>query len=143
MGKVVIVTGGSSGIGKEICRCLSKNGCTVYEFSRRDVNQPGIIHMGVDVTDEGAVRTAIDTIAQNEGKIDILINNAGFGISGCIEFTSNIDAQRIMDVNLMGTVNTCKAAIDHMRSCGGRIINIENGSITFDENIGGASDEDE
>jgi NAD(P)-dependent dehydrogenase (short-subunit alcohol dehydrogenase family) len=124
MGKVVIVTGGSSGIGKEVCRQLANSGCTVYEFSRRHISQPGVQHMSLDVTDEDAVNDAVNTVAQREGRIDVLINNAGFGISGCIELTKNDDARRLMDVNLMGVVNTCKAVIPHMRTTGGRIINI-------------------
>lgn len=125
MNKVCIVTGGSSGIGRETCRALADMGCTVYEFSRRDLPQDGVTHMTVDVTDEESVQAAVEQIAAKEGRIDVLVNNAGFGISGCIELTENLDAQRLMDVNLMGAVNSAKAVIPVMREQGGgKIVNL-------------------
>ena len=123
--KVAIVTGGSSGIGKCTAQALCDLGCTVYEFSRGGSEQPGIRHLSVDVTSEDGVRAAVEHIAAREGKVDILVNCAGFGISGAVEFTELQDAKRQFDVNFFGTVNTVKAVLPHMRSAGeGRIVNI-------------------
>ncbi|MBQ2733768.1 MAG: SDR family NAD(P)-dependent oxidoreductase [Clostridia bacterium] len=125
MSKTAVVTGGSSGIGLCTCMALKKAGVTIYELSRRHAANEGINHISVDVSDGNAVKCAIDAIAEKEGKIDIVIANAGFGISGAAEFTSNEDAKRLLDVNLFGLVNVCKAVIPHMRdSGGGRIIAI-------------------
>ena len=84
---VVLLTGGSSGIGQCTARYLAEAGCRVYELSRRDSSQPGIIHLTCDVTREEQVQAAVKTVAEREGRIDIVVNNAGFGISGAVEFT--------------------------------------------------------
>ncbi len=87
--KVVIVTGGSSGIGRCTASALKENGCIVYEFSRRNIPMEGVTHLSVDVTDEDAVNAAVQQVIQKrKAKIDAVINCAGFGISGAVEFTS-------------------------------------------------------
>lgn len=124
-GKVAIVTGGSSGIGRATAAALLRAGCTVYEFSRHDAGDPGIRHMGVDVTDEGAVNAAVSSVLEREGRVDIVINCAGFGISGAVEFTELADAKRQFDVNFFGMVNVNHAVLPAMRVAGGgRIVNI-------------------
>ena len=80
MNKVVILTGGTSGIGRATVELLRKEGCTVYEFSRRPAPEDPW-HRSVDVTDGAAVKAAVDEVFDREGRIDLLINNAGFGIS--------------------------------------------------------------
>ena len=123
--KVAIVTGGNSGIGKCTAIALKQKGCTVYDFSRRDMKTDGIIHISVDVTDEEAVLTAVDRVINEHGQIDIVVNCAGFGISGAVEFTETFDAKRQFDVNFFGLVNVNKACIPIMRKRGiGRIVNI-------------------
>lgn len=82
MSTVAVITGGSSGIGKSTALSLLNKGCTVYELSRRESEIPGINHISADITDENAVNDAINTVISREGKIDILINNAGFGAYG-------------------------------------------------------------
>jgi NAD(P)-dependent dehydrogenase (short-subunit alcohol dehydrogenase family) len=125
MSRVAIVTGGSSGIGLCTANALREAGCTVYEFSRRGHENPGVHHMSVDVSDEAQVKSAVEAVYAQEGRVDILINNAGFGISGASEFTENADAERLLDVNLFGAVNACKAVIPRMREQGGgRIVNL-------------------
>jgi len=120
---IAIVTGASSGIGYETCRKLLEKGYTVYGFSRRGTAPEGVNGMAVDVTDETAVRMAVDDVATQEGRIDLLINNAGMGISGPVEFTSLEDAQRIMNVNFMGQFICAKSVIKHMRAQkNGRIV---------------------
>lgn len=125
MQKVAVVTGGSSGIGRCTAAVLRNAGCTVYEFSRREHPMDGVGHMSVDVTDEAAVRCAVERIAQTKGGIDIVVNCAGFGISGAVEFTELADAKRQFDVNFFGMVNVNRAAIPVMRNRGGgRIVNV-------------------
>lgn len=122
--KIAIVTGGNSGIGKHTALSLKKQGCTVYDFSRRSISCPGIIHMSVDVTDENAVCNAVNEVIKNEGRIDILVNCAGYGISGAVEFTDIADAKSQFDVNFFGMVNVNKAVIPHMRKTTGRIVTV-------------------
>lgn len=123
--KVAVVTGGSSGIGRATAQCLFEKGVKVYEFSRRDVPDGDIVHVSCDVTDEASVNRAVETVLEQEGKIDILINCAGFGIGGAVEFTDTEDAVRQLNVNFFGTVRCTKAVLTSMRKRGqGRIVNI-------------------
>lgn len=125
MSKVVLVTGGSSGIGLQTALALHRAGCTVYEMSRKASEHAGIIHLTGDVTEEGSIRKAVKTVLEREGHIDILVNNAGFGISGAIEFTEPEAARRQVDVNFFGTVRMCHAVLPSMRKAGaGRIVNL-------------------
>ena len=124
MGKIAIVTGGSSGIGREAAEYLRAQGCTVYEFSRRGEDRPGVRHITADVTDESSVTAAVEQVIASEGRIDILVNNAGFGISGAAEFTSVEEAQRQLDVNFWGMVRMTRAVLPYMRAQkSGRIVN--------------------
>ncbi len=129
---VVLITGGSSGIGKETALALHRAGCTVYEGSRRESSIDGITHIPLDVTDEASAQSAVRTVTEKEGAIDILINCAGSGISGAVEFTHLEDAKRQMDINFFGTVNVTKAVLPYMRKAGkGRIVNISSVAATF------------
>lgn len=123
--KVALVTGGSSGIGKAVCLRLAGEGYTVYELSRRDVEVAGVNHLSCDVTDEACVSECVGKIIGQSGRIDLLVNNAGFGISGAVEFTDIAEAKRLFDVNFFGCVCVIKSVVAHMRSQGGgKIINI-------------------
>lgn len=125
MTKIAIVTGGSSGIGKDVAAQLSTNGYKVYEFSRKGVSKNGIEHCTVDVTNEKLVQEIVNNIFEHEQRIDLVINSAGFGMSGCCEFTSQADALHQIEVNLIGTANVANAVLPYMRKKGtGRIINI-------------------
>lgn len=125
MKKTVIITGANSGIGKSTALALVARGCKVYDFSRRSIPCEGVIHIGCDVTDEAAVKKAIDTVLSESGRVDILINSAGFGISGAVEFTTLESAKKQFDVNFFGTVNVTKAVLPIMREQkSGRIVNI-------------------
>ena len=106
--RVAVITGGSSGIGLHAARAprgRGHKGCgNVYELSRRAENaEPGVTHLQADVTDEAQVNAAVAEILRREGHIDILINNAGFGISGAIEFTPAQEARRRVEVGLFCT----------------------------------------
>ena len=120
-----IVTGGSSGIGRCTASALKENGCIVYEFSRRNIPMEGVTHLSVDVTDEDAVNAAVQQVIQKETKIDAVVNCAGFGISGAVEFTSMEQAKAQFDVNFFGTVTVNKAVLPFLRRQGkGHIVNI-------------------
>ncbi len=122
--KVALVTGGSSGIGRCTAQSLRDAGCTVYEISRRDIPLEGVTHITADVTKEDEVNAAVERIINEQGRIDIAVNCAGFGISGAVEFTSLEDAKAQFDVNFFGTVNVNRAVIPVMRkNGGGRIVN--------------------
>ncbi|NLF27196.1 MAG: SDR family NAD(P)-dependent oxidoreductase [Clostridiales bacterium] len=125
MKKVALVTGGTSGIGLATANALNKSGATVYVLSRRPAEIPGLHHIVADVSDEVQVRAAVEAVFEKEGRLDILINNASYGISGAVEFTETADAKRLFEVNLFGVTCACKAAIPLMRAQGGgRIVNI-------------------
>ncbi len=130
--QVVLVTGGSSGIGRATAEALRDAGCKVYEGSRRDSSIDGIIHLTLDITDESSARSAVERIIADDGRLDILVNCAGSGISGAVEFTPTDEAKRQIDINLFGTVNMTKAATAYMRDAGtGRIVNISSVAATF------------
>lgn len=123
--KIAVLTGGTSGIGMQTALALKNAGYTVYELSRRAKGVEGLNHLVADVTDEAAVKKAVDEIVAREGKIDVLVNNAGFGISGAVEFTKTEDAKRLFDTNFFGMVNMNRAVVPVMREAGqGRIVNI-------------------
>lgn len=125
MREIAVITGGTSGIGRATALCLRDAGYTVYELSRREQGVEGLHHIRCDITDEGQVRSAVAEIMDRAGRIDVLVNNAGFGISGAVEFTDTAEAQRLLDVNFFGMVRMNKAVIPHMRQAGrGRIVNL-------------------
>lgn len=116
MGKIVVITGGSSGIGRAAAELFVRKGCTVYELSRSGKSGGGINHITADVTSEEDVTAAMTEINSTEGRIDLLINNAGMGISGAVEFTDLAAARRQMDVNFFGVFLSTKAALPYLRS---------------------------
>ena len=122
--KVALVTGGSSGIGLAAVRALVKRGVTVYEVSRRDTQIEGATHLKGDVTNEETMISIVQQIVEAEGKLDILLCSAGFGISGAVEFTESKDAKRQFDVNFFGVDNCVKAVLPVMRkqACGRIVI---------------------
>lgn len=121
--KVVVITGGTSGIGAACARAFAAQGCAVYTISRHGKNEPDIVSLCADVTDAQATAKQLDFIIGQEGQIDILICCAGFGISGALEFTDSCDAHRQMEVNLFGMDNAIKTALPQMRKQGcGKII---------------------
>ena len=109
---VVLVTGGSSGIGKATAQALRDAGCKVYEGSRRESSINGITHLTLDVTDEASAHSAVEQIVSAEGRLDILVNCAGSGISGAVEFTPTDEAEKQMDINFFGTVNFTAGAFE-------------------------------
>ena len=128
MGKaqVVLVTGASSGFGKTMAAELARRGHVVYGTSRKGGDSlSGVRMLAMDVTDNASVVAAVERVMAECGHIDVLINNAGVGISGALELATEEEIAWQMDTNFIGVVNVCRAVIPGMRSRGcGRIINI-------------------
>ncbi|MBA4347593.1 MAG: short-chain dehydrogenase [Clostridiales bacterium] len=125
MKRVCVITGGSSGIGKATAELLAKNGFTVYELSRNGLDAEGIRHITADVTEPEQVKAAIAKVHATEGQIDLLVNNAGFGISGAVEFTDPKDAAAQLNVNFFGMLRCIQAVLPAMRAQkSGHIVNI-------------------
>jgi short-subunit dehydrogenase len=127
MSKVVLITGGSSGIGKSVGEFLTKKGFVVYGTSRNPkkiTNHPFKL-VALDVNSEESILNAVNTVIQEEGKLDILINNAGMGITGPIEDTPTNEMRKVFDTNFFGAIDVMKAVLPQMRKqqCG-LIINV-------------------
>lgn len=128
--KVAIVTGASSGIGEVTAQQLARVGYKVYGTSRRGAQgQPGkrtFEMLALDVTSDESVAAAVNEVLRLEGRIDLLVNNAGFGVAPAAAEESSIrQAQAIFDTNFFGIVRMIRAVVPHMRQRGsGRIINI-------------------
>ena len=127
MAKVVLITGVSSGFGKAISERLSSEGYTVYGISRgQNEDLEGKIKLlQADVTDVGSIQEGVSMLLAREGRIDILINNAGMGISGSVEESSREAIHLQMGTNFIGSVNMIQAVLPAMRKQGGgTIVNI-------------------
>jgi len=127
MSKVVLITGGSSGIGKSIGEFLKSKGFTVYGTSRNPQNYTDSQFpiVALDVTKTNTISNCIDSVISKEGKVDILVNNAGAGITGPIEEIPEQEIKRNFDTNFFGPVNVIKAVLPHMRNQNsGLIINV-------------------
>jgi NAD(P)-dependent dehydrogenase (short-subunit alcohol dehydrogenase family) len=126
--KTAIVTGASSGIGEATAERLAKAGYKVYGTSRRgaQVGKRSFEMLTLDVTSDESVAGAVGEVIAAEGQIDLLVNNAGFGVApGAAEESSIAQARSIFDTNFFGMVRMTRAAVPHMRRRGaGRIINI-------------------
>lgn len=122
MDKIAIVTGGTSGIGLATVHALEEKGVRVFALSRHPLAGEKAEHIVCDIADEEAVRKAVDTVVHRAGRVDILVNCAGCGISGAFEFTDPADARRMMDVNLFGMNAMIRAVLPVMRAQGGGCI---------------------
>ena len=121
---IVFITGVSSGFGLETARLLAQEGHTVYGTVRREVEPlPQVHYLHVDVRDRDAVMNAVAQVIEKEGRIDVLVNNAGMGIGGPLEFATEEEIRLQMDTNFMGLVHCVDAVLPHMRRQGeGKII---------------------
>ncbi|WP_375586893.1 oxidoreductase [Flagellimonas aurea] len=130
MSKVVVITGASSGMGKATSELLLKKGYTVYGVARRvekmnDLTKLGAKVLQMDVTNEQSMVLGIQEIIENEKQIDVLINNAGFGLYGAIEDVTMESAKFQMEVNVFGLARLTQLVLPHMREQhDGMIINI-------------------
>ena len=127
--KVILITGASSGIGFDAAQTLARQGHLVYAAARRTtLMEPlkalGVHVIGMDVTDEDSMIKGVDTVIQAEGRIDVLVNNAGYGYFGAIENVPIEEARRQLEVNVFGLARLTQLVLPHMRKQRqGRIIN--------------------
>ncbi|HOW90006.1 MAG TPA: oxidoreductase [Elusimicrobiales bacterium] len=130
MGDVVLITGASSGIGKAAARLLLEKGFRVYAGARRldklkELEALGGTALRLDVSDEVSLASAVRSVLEREGRIDALVNNAGYGANGAVEDIPVEDARKQFEVNLFGLARLTQLVLPGMRSRGaGRIINI-------------------
>lgn len=121
--KTLLLTGGSSGIGKATAELFSARGWKVFELSRHGQGTDGILHVDCDVCDEQSVQQAVSEVMTACEHLDVVISNAGYGISGAIEFTQMTDAKHQFDVNFFGALAVTKAVLPYLRKQGrGQII---------------------
>lgn len=127
--KVILLTGASSGIGYDTAVALAQQGHKVYAAARRvdrmePLRQYGIVPLKMDVTDEASMQEGVKTLLNAEGRIDVLINNAGYGYFGAVENVPMDDARNQLEVNVFGLARLCQLVLPTMRAQhSGRIIN--------------------
>lgn len=127
MSKVVLITGGSSGIGKSIGEFLKTKGYVVYGTSRNPDKYPDSKFpiLALDVKEVNTIQSCVSNIISKEGRLDVLINNAGAGITGPIEETPEEEIKNNFETNFFGPINVIKAVLPQMRSQNsGLIINV-------------------
>ena len=127
--KIIIITGASSGIGFDAAQTLAQQGHKVYAAARRlELMEPlkafGVQILRMDVTDETSMIQGVEAVIQAEGRIDVLVNNAGYGFFGAIETVPLEEARRQLEVNVFGLARLTQLVLPYMRKQGrGRIIN--------------------
>ena len=130
MGKTILITGATSGIGKATAKILIGKGYTVYGAGRRiermnDLKDLGVIPLKMDITKEEDIQAVVNQIETENGGVDVLINNAGFGMYGAMEDTTIEDARYQFEVNLFGLARLTQLILPEMREKrSGKIINL-------------------
>lgn len=130
MKKVALVTGASSGIGKETAKLLVQEGFVVYGAARRiekmaELKESGIKLLEMDVTVEDSMVKGVNEILRNENRIDVLVNNAGYGSYGALEDVPLSEARYQFEVNIFGLARLTQLVLPAMRAqCSGKIINV-------------------
>jgi NAD(P)-dependent dehydrogenase (short-subunit alcohol dehydrogenase family) len=139
MNKVVLVTGASSGIGKETVKLLLQSGCTVYAAARRidkmqDLTAMGAKLLDMDVTSDESMVNGVNKIISVEKRIDALVNNAGYGSYGALEDVPISEAKYQFEVNIFGLARLTQLVLPYMRQQrSGRIVNISSMGGRFGE----------
>lgn len=130
-GRVVLITGASSGIGQACARHLAQHGFRVFGTSRRGAqgaDDGGYEMVSMDVDSDASVQNGVAEVLRRAGRIDAVVNNAGWALAGALEDTPTDEARAQMDTNLFGVWRVCRAVLPAMRAAGGGyIVNI--GSI--------------
>lgn len=140
--RVALVTGGSSGIGEQAARRLRKAGFEVHAVARRvermrHLEAEGIHVFAMDVTDDASMVSGVERVVAEHGRIDVLVNNAGYGSYGAVEDVPIEEARRQFEVNVFGLARLTQLVTPHMRQQGsGRIINISSIGGKFYEPLG-------
>lgn len=130
MAKVALITGASSGIGYATALELKERGFSVYGAARRVEKMAGLLERGIktlplDVTNDASMKNCVDYIIKEEGRIDVLVNNAGYGSYGAVEDVPAEEARRQVEVNLFGLARMSQLVLPYMRDRGyGKIVNI-------------------
>ncbi|MCL2787645.1 MAG: oxidoreductase [Micrococcales bacterium] len=143
MGDVVLVTGATSGIGAATAVALAGRGYTVYGTGRRaerlaKLELRGVKPLVMDMTDAGSADAAVAAVLEAEGRIDVLVNNAGYGEYGAIEDVTMDRALRQLEVNVLGHMRLAKLVLPGMRERGaGRIVNVTSMGGRFTTAFGG------
>jgi short-subunit dehydrogenase len=128
--KIILITGASSGMGKDAALALLKEGHVVYGAARRVEKMKELVSEGghaikLDVTESEEVRQGVDRVMKEQGRIDVLVNNAGYGLYGSVEDVSMEEARHQFEVNIFGLAQITKEVLPHMRhQKSGKIINI-------------------
>ena len=140
--RVALVTGGSSGIGEQAAIALQQADFTTYAVARRVDRMAGLADHGVttfamDVTDDASMVAGVERVIAEHGRIDVLVNNAGYGSYGAVEDVPIDEARRQFEVNVFGLARLCQLVTPHMRAAGaGRIVNISSIGGKFYEPMG-------
>ena len=126
MNKVVLITGASSGIGAVTARVLAEKGFTVYGTYRsappKEAERLPYTPLYLDVSDESSIESALSAVIAKEGRLDVLVNNAGMGIAGPIELTAPDEAALQMGTNYLGALAVTRHALPFLRRSGGKIL---------------------
>jgi short-subunit dehydrogenase len=140
--RVALVTGASSGIGEETARLLKREGFEVYAVARRVDRMAGLAAEGVhtfamDVTDDASMTSGVERVVGEQGRIDVLVNNAGYGSYGAVEDVPIDEARRQFEVNVFGLARLTQLVTPYMREQGGgRVVNVSSVGGKFYEPLG-------
>jgi NAD(P)-dependent dehydrogenase (short-subunit alcohol dehydrogenase family) len=127
MSQTVLVTGASSGIGQATARLLAERGFTVFGTARNpeSAQSQGVAMVALDVRSDESVRACVEQVVAKAGRLDVLVNNAGYAVTGAAEETSVDEAKAQFETNFFGIVRMVNAVLPRMRASGaGKIINI-------------------
>ena len=133
MSKIVLITGTSTGLGISIAVQAAQAGHTVYATMRNTQKREALDRaagvslsvLQLDVQDTASVTNAVETVIAEQGRIDVLVNNAGMGFARSLEQADEADIEKILDINYMGVARCTKAVMPHMRKArAGHVINI-------------------
>jgi len=139
VGRTALVTGASSGIGEAVAKRLARDGYTVYAAARR-IERMGALKarlVALDLTRDAEIEAVIQTIRRETGRLDVLVNNAGYASYGALEDVPMDEARRQFEVNLFGAARLCQLALPMMRAQhSGRIVNVSSIGGKFGEPFG-------